>query len=126
MISGRSVCASELLWPGSSATEAPARSSRESFDWTVSSVTEPPLRRDVEIGLKLIGPNGAGLILDGQSEQLRPISPGDTVFVRRGSASFCQISFRSFDWFAAFQSKFNYQIRRGGLEPTVPDDEDAR
>jgi NAD+ kinase len=80
---------------------------------------------DVEIGLKLIGRNGADLILDGQSEQLRPISPGDTVFVRRGSVSFCQISFRSFDWFAAFQSKFNYQIRRGGLEPTVPDDEDT-
>jgi NAD+ kinase len=80
---------------------------------------------DVEIGLKLIGRNGADLILDGQSEQLRPISPGDTVFVRRGAVSFCQISFRSFDWFAAFQSKFNYQIRRGGLIPTVPDDEVA-
>jgi NAD+ kinase len=80
---------------------------------------------DVEIGLKLIGSNGADLILDGQSAQLRPISPGDTVFVRRGENSFYQISFRSFDWFAAFQSKFNYQIRRGGLEPTVPDDEVA-
>jgi len=78
---------------------------------------------DVEIGLKLIGRNGADLILDGQSEQLRPIRPGDTVFVRRGDVSFCQISFRSFDWFAAFQSKFNYQIRRGGQVPSVPDDE---
>jgi NAD+ kinase len=73
---------------------------------------------DVEVGLKLIGRNGANLILDGQSEQLRPINPGDTVFVRRGP-------FRSFDWFAAFQSKFNYQIRRGGLEPTVPEHEVA-
>jgi NAD+ kinase len=80
---------------------------------------------DVEIGLKLIGRNGADLILDGQSEQLRSISPGDTVFVRRGEVSFCQISFRSFDWFAAFQSKFNYQIRRGGLVPSVPGDEAA-
>jgi NAD+ kinase len=80
---------------------------------------------DVEIGLKLIGRNGADLILDGQSEQLRPIAPGDTVFVRRAEVSFCQISFRSFDWFAAFQSKFNYQIRRGGLVPAVPDHEVA-
>ena len=30
------------------------------------------------------------------------------------------ISFRSFDWFSAFQSKFNYQIRRGGRVPTLP------
>jgi NAD+ kinase len=80
---------------------------------------------DVEIGLKLIGRNGADLILDGQSEQLRPIKPGDMVFVRRGPVSFRQVSFRSFDWFAAFQSKFNYHIRRGGLVPTVPEHEVA-
>lgn len=79
---------------------------------------------DVEIAIKLVGRNGADLILDGQNAQLHPLQPGDTVFVRRGPVSFRQISFRSFDWFAAFQSKFNYQIRRGGRVPTVPGSEE--
>jgi NAD+ kinase len=78
---------------------------------------------DVEIAIKLAGRHLANLILDGQSQQLRQLDPGDTVFIRRGPVTFRQISFRTFDWFAAFQSKFNYQIRRAGQVPTVPDDE---
>lgn len=75
---------------------------------------------DVELGIRLDGRNEANLIVDGDVENLPRLSPGDTVFVRKGEFSFRQISFKSFDWFAAFQSKFNYQIRRGGRVPTLP------
>jgi NAD+ kinase len=77
---------------------------------------------DVELAIKLEGRHGANLIVDGESEKLRTIEPGDTVFVKKGPVAFRQISFRSFDWFAAFQSKFNYQIRRAGQIPTLPED----
>lgn len=69
---------------------------------------------DVELAIKLEGRHDANLILDGESEQLRTLRTGDTVYVRKGPVSFRQVSFRSFDWFSAFQSKFNYQIRDTG------------
>jgi NAD+ kinase len=75
---------------------------------------------DVELAIKLEGRHGANLIIDGESEKLRALQPGDTVFVRKGPVAFRQISFRSFDWFSAFQSKFNYQIRRAGRIPQIP------
>lgn len=75
---------------------------------------------DVELGLRLDGRNDANLIVDGDAEGYPRLMPGDTVFVKKGPYSFRQISFKSFDWFAAFQSKFNYQIRRGGRVPTLP------
>ncbi|HZQ99414.1 MAG TPA: NAD(+)/NADH kinase [Chloroflexota bacterium] len=75
---------------------------------------------DVELGIRLDGRNSAKLILDGETEGFPELEAGDTVFVKKGRHSFHQISFRSFDWFAAFQSKFNYQIRRGGRVPTLP------
>jgi len=75
---------------------------------------------DVELGIRLDGRNEANLILDGEVEGYPRLPPGATVFVRKGRYSFRQISFKSFDWFAAFQSKFNYQIRRGGRVPTLP------
>jgi NAD+ kinase len=81
---------------------------------------------DVELAIKLEGRHAANLIVDGESEKLRALEPGDTVFVKKGPVAFRQISFRSFDWFAAFQSKFNYQIRRAGRIPTIPDLEEAR
>ncbi|HEV8636111.1 MAG TPA: NAD(+)/NADH kinase [Chloroflexota bacterium] len=81
---------------------------------------------DVELAIRLEGRHSANLIVDGESEKLRALEPGDTVFVRKGSVAFRQISFRSFDWFAAFQSKFNYQIRRAGRIPAIPDVEEAR
>jgi NAD+ kinase len=75
---------------------------------------------DVELAIRLDGRNEANLILDGEVEGIPRLNPGDTVFVRKGRYSFRQVSFKSFDWFAAFQSKFNYQIRRGGRVPTLP------
>ena len=75
---------------------------------------------DVELGIRLDGRNSANLILDGDTEGFPQLAAGDTVFVRKGRHSFHQVSFRSFDWFAAFQSKFNYQIRRGGRVPALP------
>src|SRR5262245_4845366 len=81
---------------------------------------------DVELAIKLEGRHDANLIIDGESEKLRALAPGDTVFVKKGPVAFRQISFRSFDWFAAFQSKFNYQIRRAGRIPTIPNVEEAR
>ncbi|MBM4417190.1 MAG: NAD(+)/NADH kinase [Chloroflexi bacterium] len=72
---------------------------------------------DVEVGIRLEGRHGANLILDGESEQQRAIVPGDIVLMRKGPIAFRQVSFRSFDWFSAFQSKFNYQIRRAGRSP---------
>jgi NAD+ kinase len=80
---------------------------------------------DVELAIKLEGRHGANLIIDGESEKLRALLPGDTVFVKKGPVAFRQISFRSFDWFSAFQSKFNYQIRRAGRIPEIPDVEAA-
>ncbi|TAK22139.1 MAG: NAD(+)/NADH kinase [Chloroflexota bacterium] len=75
---------------------------------------------DVEIGIRLDGRHPANLIIDGESDQQRTIEPGDTVSVRKGPVEFRHVSFRSFDWFAAFQSKFNYQIRRADQAAPEP------
>jgi NAD+ kinase len=66
---------------------------------------------DMRLTIKLAGRGNASLILDGQSDDPPQVGPGDAVEVRRGPVAFRHVSFRSFDWFAAFQSKFNYQIR---------------
>ena len=71
--------------------------------------------QDVELMIRLGGRHSASLIIDGETEKTRTVEPGDTVLVRTGPIQFHQVSFPSFDWFSAFQSKFNYQIRRSTL-----------
>lgn len=71
--------------------------------------------QDVELMIRLGGRHSASLIIDGETEATRTVEPGDTVLVRTGPIQFRQVSFPSFDWFSAFQSKFNYQIRRSTL-----------
>ena len=71
--------------------------------------------QDVELMIRLGGRHSASLIIDGETEATRTVQPGDTVLVRTGPILFRQVSFPSFDWFSAFQSKFNYQIRRSTL-----------